>query len=128
MSVLCVGTSVGFVSKPYDLSDKGGPKGVTHTLTVSTGDATEAIKVPENVYGEMSPHDIDKLRQFGRPLVVRCSPKAQDSDYGAAKLVLALVDVEFVRMADLATFGYTVDVYVEDDEPSANGHTELASV
>lgn len=124
MSLLAAGTTVGFESKPWKMDD--GKSGVTHTLTISTGDSTHQVKVPLDVV-ELLGTDLDKLRQFGRPLVCRLVPAARDSDYGAAKLELKVKDVRFCRLADLAQFGYEVEVYQEDEEPSSNG-AHLASV
>lgn len=129
MSLIAAGTIVGFESKDWELRDaETGAlrQGTTHTLSVSTGDGVETLKVPQEII-DLLGHDVTKLRQTGRPVVARCRAAARDSNYGAAKLNLSMADIEFVRLADLKAFGYEMDIYVEDDEPSSNG-APLASV
>lgn len=118
MALIAAGTVVGFESKDWELRDaETGSlrQGTSHTLSVSTGDGVELLRVPQEIV-DLLGNEVTKLRQIGRPVVVRCRAAARDSNYGSAKLALTVSDLEFVRLADLKGFGFEVDVYVEDDE------------
>lgn len=130
MALLAAGTCVGYVENSYEFE---GRKGVSRRLTVSTGDTTEEISISQDLADDLGPEDLAKLAQFGRPVVCKVSAAANVNDRGTARLGVRLLDIRFVRVADLAVFGYESSVYVEEPEPksakpSANGAPAPAGV
>lgn len=115
MSLICAGTIVGLQSKDWEIDGK---RGTAHTLTVSTGDGTEELKIRHEDFMALGTDGVARLRQFGRPVVARCTATARASDYGPAKLALGVTDIQFVKLGDLHLFGYTVEVYDESDDLS----------
>ena len=105
MALLAAGTCVGYVESEYDMTDRGGQKGVSRTLTISTGDSTEEIKINQTMAEDLGPADLAKLAQFGRPVVCKVTARANKNDRGDVKLGVSLIDIEFVRLADLEPFG-----------------------
>lgn len=111
MALIAAGTCVGYVESDYEFQ---GRKGRSRRLTVSTGESTEEISISEDLAMALGPRDLAKLSEFGRPVVCKVKASANATDQGGARLGVRLVDLEFVRMADLAVFGYVASVYVEE--------------
>jgi len=51
----CTGRVVSFGENPYDLSDRGGPSGISRTLVVATGSGIESLKLTDDCFAEMLP-------------------------------------------------------------------------
>lgn len=130
MSLVAAGKTVGLSSNHYDLTDTGGPKGVSHTLTLSTGDGTEQFRLPQDFVDTLGAKRFEALHSFGVPVVLRCTARANSNDRGQANLQLRVTDLRFVRPADLVQWGYSepADAIDFDDllDPAPNGH--LATV
>lgn len=116
MALLAAGTVVGYSESEYDMRDVGGQRGTTRKLTVSTGDSTEEIKISQQLADDLGSSGLAKLREFGRPVVCKVTARANKNDRGDVSLGVSLLDIEFVRMADLKPFGYVATVYVEEAE------------
>jgi hypothetical protein len=137
MAYLAAGTIVAYRENPYDMTDQGGQRGVSRKLSLSTGEDVEVIAIPEEVIQDLG-LDAAKLRQNGRPVVCRVRLGAYGREGGRAELSAKLTDIRFVRLSDLATYGYDVEVYDEAAEaasagaappaPAKNGSKNLASV
>lgn len=124
---LAAGTIVGYDEQAYEFQ---GRSGITRKLSVSTGEAVEVISIPDDEAEDLG-RDLDKLREFGRPVIVRVKIGAFGKDNGGATLSVKLAGIRFVRIADLVMYGYEAPVYVEEPaEPvkSKNGATTPAGV
>lgn len=119
MAFICAGTVVGLSENPYEFD---GRVGVSRVLSVTDGRDVEEIKLSQTVVDELGPDNLDKLRQLGRPVVCRVSFRVQEREGRSARGQVGLTDIDFVRLADLARFGYDAgSVYVEDEDTDTAG-------
>lgn len=117
MALLAVGTIVAYDETDWEFE---GRSGVARRLTISTGDGTEELTISDDFVNDpASGFDPRKLSQFGRPVKCRVSVRANAKQNGTAALRASVIGLEWVRLADLAVFGYAADFYVEDDDENA---------
>ena len=113
MALTAVGTTVGFESSEWT-NEESGKSGISHRLTVSTGDSTETISIPDDLLQKIPFEFRSRLSMFGAPVRIKVRTGAFGDGRGGAKLSLRALDIEFLTVQELAAAGYMAEVYTEN--------------
>ena len=111
MALTAVGVAVGFVSTPWEMDEK---RGVSHRLSVSTGDTVEEISISESDFDALGVEAVDRLRALGQPVRCRVKAGAFGGEGKSPRLSLRLLDVEFLTLAEVQSAGFAARIYEGD--------------